>query len=523
MKSSVLACLLMLLPLLLPAQSDSTKIPAGVFERMELYNPWLNSSNPAAHEYDPPSLQAGRLGLSHDAEAGDYRRVMQGDSLRAYRFSTEKYRRINRTALYGLFSYERSFEQGSRFSEVENPYRVTPYLLIDTMAQNEVTDREFFSLKGDVSAPLLPGLYWGLSAGLDVGLASQDRDPRPANKLMRLGLSPGLLYKGETLQLGVNGLFSYYNEDIEVDIIRKNTQLAFFQLHGFNSYTYHVAASYNRLYKAGTAGGEGQLNLSFRQLKSLFIGRFLYFRENADDGRKAGDATWSFVKNDSKLEGNKMLLQNLTTLHRPGAMHRLSSSYSLHYMVGAEIMQRLEQVGDLGAVDWVDYGEEEKYAASLSKLGFDYRFLRLREEYRPLYGLEIGLHFWKQKRAYYLPDMQEGFRQALVSLAVDRTFLFGKNELELGVHIRWKQNMDSYRDYDERGFLAQKLLLPEFNYLSCDFFAPGFSLRYARALEHVFDQIHFSLGGQRYLAWSALYPGEEYRRAVWTFAAAVMF
>lgn len=485
------------------------------FDMMKVFNPWLISTNPAGHFYNP-DIYPGILHLDYLQEAGDYKRVQQGDQLNTYSFKTERYKRIKKTAFFGYFNYDKGFEEGTYYTDLNDPYRGTPYLLIDTIG-NDIIDREFFSLRGDISTPVFRHLNWGFSAAMNVGLASQDRDPRPKNKVLKLNVSQGLILDYTWIKLGVNGLYSYYNEDIEIDIIRENEQLAFFQLHGFDTYTYHVAASFNRLYKRNTAGGEGQLNLKLGGLNTLFGAKLLYVDETADDGRKAGDASWSYIKNDSRLEGNELELFNSNVFRSKNIINTLNISWNSQSLIGAEIIQRLEQVGEAGAVDWVDYAVEEKYSSLVYEGALSYSFILMKDEYRKNFSLNLGVNYLGSEQAYYIPNMQDGYQNRIVFAGIDKSFYYKNHELKIGASLRSKKNISSVQEYNLESFISRKLLIPDFNYLTGNYKASGIDLGYALNLRKLFDKYYFNSS-------LMLYKGEnDLKRIILNFSTGVFF
>jgi hypothetical protein len=488
----------------------------STFGLMPVLNPWLNSSNPAGHSFDP-AVAPGKMELNYRGEKGPYKRVQQGEEIQQYSLRTERYKRINKISFYGDFSYDKSYEKGVRYSNINDPYRGTPYLLIDTSGRYDIYDREFFTLRGDMALPVFRFLSWGFSADMNAGLSSQDRDPRPRNKVLNLDLSQGLLFSTPHVSLGVNALYSYYNEDIEIDIIEKFVHLAFFQLHGMDSYTYHVASSFNRLYKRNTYGGEGQLSLNVGGLHSLFGTKFLYINERVFDGRKAGNASWSYLKDDSHLEGNELEIFNATSFSHGPMLHSLSARYRMRHMVGAEILQRLEQVGEAGAVDWVDYGQEEKYASRIYDLGIAYSFLILERGFARNLQLDLGVDYLGSEQAYYLPDMDESYQNRIFSAAVRKSFFMGRHEIGLGTGMKLKQNLNASQTFDESGLISGILLLPDFEYLTSDYRAPWLEASYAVSMKRLFDKYFIRTN-------IAFYRGSnDMDRTIFNFSTGVIF
>ncbi|MCF8380707.1 MAG: hypothetical protein K9H49_14130 [Bacteroidales bacterium] len=496
--------------------SDSINaVSLNSFDLIRIINPWLMSSNPAGLVLNP-DISPGRMNLAYHGENGDYKRIQQGENIGNYSFQTERYKKKDNTFYFGTFSYDKSLEKGVFYSNINNPYRGTPFLLIDTIGNDEI-DREFFTLRGDLATPLFKNINWGFSADLNVGLASQNRDPRPKNKVLNLSLSQGLLFSFSKLNLGLNMLYSYYNEDIEVEIIKENTQMAFFQLHGLDSYTYHVAASFNRLYKRNSMGGEAQINYNSGKINSLFGTRFLYIDETADDGRKAGDASWSYIKNDSELEGISIELYNTTKITNNSSIHSFNVKARINSMLGSEIIQRLEVFGETEAVDWLTYGVEEKYYSSLKDAEFSYSYLKMKEEFLQNYKIHFAANYYSFEQAYYVPDRDDAYENVILSLDLDKSFYLKKNIISLATGIKHKKNLGFSHNYGEGNFITEKLLIPDLNFLSSDFNALSLKLSYERSLNKLFDKYFFN-------STIDLYSGEnDLNRTIYNFSTGVIF
>jgi len=489
----IMICLFVQALAVVAQESDSTvRVASGTMELFPVLNPWLATSNPAGMRFNA-DMDAGDLTLNYNSENGSYKRAQEGDSLESYFLRTSSYKRMKNTWFYGNFQYEKSYERNCNYNLVNDPYRLTPYLLIDTMARNDVYDREFFNLRGDMSTPFARHFSYGLSVNMDVGLAAQDRDPRPRNKVMNLDVSQGFLFTNRGFSLGLNMLYSYYNEDIEADIIEENVQHAFLQLHGFDRYTYHVASSFNRLYQRSTYGGEGQLGLQLGGLHSIFGAKFLYLVETADDGRKAGNASWSYMKNDSELQGNLLSVYNTSTYSHGKFHHYLEVSNTVRYMLGAEIIQRLEQVGEAGAVDWVDYGREEKYGATYSDLAFSYTFLMMKEKYLRNVELNLGMAYREWDQGYYLPDRTESARNREIGGSVKKAFYLGLHEFTIGAGMNARKSLSAIQDPGTENFINEILTRPDFEYKTRNTTGKWISASWAVKLNRIFDHYFWSM------------------------------
>ena len=476
------------------AQSDSSKIISlKSIDMISFLNPMMTTENPAALCLNP-NIEPGYMSLNYSGVKGDYHAAQQGASLQDYFFETAKYKSIKNTRFFGLFSYSKSYEGDVVFSDINNPYRETPYMLIDTSGNLDIYDREFFNIQGKMSLPLVKNLYWGSSIDMHSGLSVQDRDPRPVNKVLNIDLSEGLLYSSERFRIGANALYSFYNEEIEVDVIEENADYSFQQLLGFDIFTYHVASSYNRFYKRNSIGGEIQIGYDNGKFSTLLSSSLKYYKEKAVDGRLAGNANWVIQKDDSELEGNKISINSSTSIRNDNSLHVINVNGQSQWMIGAERIMRLEQVGDKGADMWVDYWTEEKYASSINTLGLDYSFIMLQEDYNENFSLNLGAKIYEKEQAYYLPFENQSYRNSIMYAEASKSLFLGRHLLSISAGISMKQNLRAEKTFNEGNFIVENILLPDFDYFTSNYVAESMKLSYELDMDKLFNKYFLTVG-----------------------------
>lgn len=485
------------------ATSDSLqKTSLYSFELVYLQNPWLISSNPAALSQMDQSL-IGIMNLNYRFENGSFKRVQQGNKLNSYQLNTYSFSKIKDISLYGGFNYEKSFEKELDYSNVNDPYRLTPYQIIDTLG-NDIYDREFFSVAGGLSKPFGNRLIIGLSGDFKVGLAAQNRDPRPQNQVFNMTLSPGIIYDLGKIKLGFNLLYKYYNEEIEISIVRANSQAVFFSVHGVGIATYHEASSFNRLYKRNSKGFDLQLAYENSKIKSINGSRLLFHEETAGDGRKASEASWSYLKKDSKLNTIQFDLYNGTSIINEEHIHSFGYMLNVNTLLGKEIIQRLDEVEGTILDDWVTYGEEEKYGAEDIKANVYYHFNKLKIHDQKSFGFQLFADYHSFIENYYLPNQEEYYKNMAFGTAFDKNFYPHNKCLSIGLKLKYKMNLEATQSFSDYTFIAKNILVPDFEYLSSNYFSPGFNIAYEIPLKKIFDQyflkstfdIYFGSNGQ---------------------------
>ena len=476
----------LLLPLLLTVVSakgqsqDSTRaVSLHSFYLMPVLNPWLITDNPAGLSQNK-ALFPGEIKLGFSGETGDYKRVQQGNDITHYSFQTGQYKKINSTSFYGHFSYDKSFEKGLIYSDVNNPYRGTPYLLIDTIRiNNNIYDREFFSLNGAFSIPLTKKISYGMATDFKVGLSAQNRDPRPKNKVLNIFVSPGVLFSASKLKVGLNLIYGYYNEDIGVTIVKENIHMTFFSLHGLGTSVYHAAASYARLYKQNKFGVNTQVNYQSGQVSSLLGAKLIFMRETTNDGRGEGNASWAHIKNCAELKGINVEVYHTTVIKTITSIHRLLANLDIRNMLGTEIIQRLENDPNQNYMEnWVTYGKDEKYSSFLLTAKLSYSFIKLKDEFQPNYILDWEIRYLNYNQAYYIPNQKEDYKNLILSLNFDKSFYFRKSVFSISAVFQYKRNLYGTLNLEDNNFIIKKLTAPDFNYLTSNYVVPGAGLSY---------------------------------------------
>lgn len=488
MKTKIATFLFLLINLGLSATDliDKKLYNYYTFKQIEVSTPWLQSDNAAGLSLIPDLFPAD-LKLGFNLSNGDYHSVFQGETMQNYYLSSRSFRKINKTYIYGSFNYRKGLEKGLNFSNLNNPSMNYPYLLADTIG-NDTYDREFFTLEGIISSPLTNQLEWGMKFNYEVGVAAQNRDPRPENKVLKLNVSPGLLYKSGNYKVGVNLNYEYYNEDIDISVIEKNVQYTIFQLHGLGTSTYHASTSFYRLYQQHQLGGGLQLDYSAGSFSNLLHSNLDYLRQTIDDGRAAGTANWSYIKNDALMEGINWNLTDIASFVHGRKTHQVKTSLQIDSRLGTEFIQRLEKVGETDLERWLTYGKEQKYYSVRTEASMFYQLMGKNESGQMNSLLDAGVKYSAFEEKYYLPNLDQHYSNLLFSITYLKMVALPKAVISVEVSFRYQLNLKGEQNIDFTKPLAQKILIPEFNYLNDDYLSPGIALSYQIPLKKIFNK-----------------------------------
>lgn len=478
------------------SQEASDSASYDTYDLLFLRNPWLNTSNPAGLNMNTGTLP-GRMNFNYNLKEGDYKRVQEGESFKAYSLQSESYSRIKDLNFYGNFSYDKSFENGLNYSNTNNPYRGTPYDLIDTLG-NDNYNREFFTLNGAISKPFSPKTILGVAYDFNVGVSVQDRDPRPQNKVLDISLRPGFIYDWSKIKLGLNLIYNYYNEEIDIDIIKENTYMTIFKTLGPEVNLYHEAKSFNRLYKRNSGGFDAQINYLSGSLNTLIGTKFLYFEEGVQDGGKGGDASWNYLRDLATLKGMDWKIYGNLQISNENDYHILNAEFNIITNLGIEKLENLEQLGVLDIQDWVFYMEDQKYNSSKIDASLSYRYLKMKDECSKNYSLSLNSGYSSFEESYYIPFQNQNYNNAFVSLEGLKAFFIKNVQLSLMGGFKYKMNLGGEQDFERDDFINERLLYPDFLYLTSNYYAPKLKIVYEIPLRKLFDKLFINAEAEYY-------------------------
>ncbi len=447
----------------------------NTFRQIELMTPWLQSGN-ATGLRQIPSLFPGSLQLGVDYQNGDFKTVHQGDTRETFSFGSKNYKKIKHTVLYGEFAYWKNFEHDTGFSNVNQPEKVYPYLLADTIG-NDTFDREFFALKGSISSPVNEKLDWGIHFRYKTGTATQNRDPRPENKITELSVLPGLLYRTNNIKLGANLKYAYYNEDIDISVVEENTVYTLFQLHGLGTSDYHTASSFYRLYRQHIFGGGAQIEYLAGAVENLMSGNIGYFFQRVDDGRKAGNASWAAIKNDSEMEGIDFSVSHASMIKKNSSVNRIDMKMNMATRRGSEFIQRLEETGETDLEHWITYSKDPRYYSSQLDMAVSYSYLGLHTNGQMESLFKAGVSSVAFKEKYYLPDLIQKHRNMQLNISYAKIFYTEKATTSVELKFVSQINLSGKQDIND-SFIVEKIIQPNYDFVTSNYLAPGAVVSY---------------------------------------------
>ncbi len=427
--------------------------------------PLTKSDNPAALSLSQIDSTV-KIAASYFNENGDFKAVQMGENLNQFNLTSEGYRTLNNTRVYGAFTYSKEFENNINYTNTYSSYRSTPYLFIDTIG-GDIYKRESFYFNGKVSHTFKHKLNIGADAKYLSGLGAQNHDPRAQSKISNSQANIGVLYHiSPSFKIGGNIFYHYYNEEVNIEVVQASTTYYIFALTGLGTYSKHEAASFNRLYARNTFGG----SLQFKLKSHVFILGYSNFYENVHDGRKDGKALWSALKNDSKLQNQTITGNYIFTFQKDQYRHQISLHGAQSRSVGAEVLQSLNLVNeDYSIYQWQTLSEEDKYSLETQDVSLKYELSKFKSTVLKDYSLSMLGAYNTYIEKYYTPDMSIDYSSAKIEVEGYKHFSLNAINLSCMLSGALVKSIDKKYDLNYQTFITELLILPDYNYYTSDY------------------------------------------------------
>lgn len=347
MKRIVTLSLLLFAASALSAQSESQK-SLFTLDRLPWINPWLTTDNMSGMTLNDDIFKGftafSDATLSARLQSGSLKNIYDPRSTITGAFNIDSYSKLGKVFLYGRFGYDYSHMEESRWRGLIDPYE-TPFMMADSIPGN--ISLEMYKMEAGIGIPL--GKFSiGVDVRYDVGLMAKHKDLRNKNTYMNFDISPGIMYRGETVKAGLNLGYIRNTEKIEYSQVDKNSEKYMFDLYGLWLYhsTGFSSAETSRMKENSSVYGAVQLDLIFGKFRI-----FNNFRAEYLSGLQ-GETKYNNLIHG---ETHKLTYSNSLTLQY-GLRHRIVADFSSYRMTGDKFLQRQELDPASNVRIWVSYG-----------------------------------------------------------------------------------------------------------------------------------------------------------------------
>lgn len=281
----------------------------GQIKYLDLTHPFLFTDNAAAIGLVKlPAL--GSTYISGALQEGSFRRPQQPKEEQQVSFRSERIMSLGKLNLMGAFAFDQIWSKQIRMSDVLDPYRGNPYILSDSVGGD--WNKQFYQL--DLRAATVPLAGGRLNLGAEIhykaSTGARQNDPRPLNYSNQIDLAPSVVWHLSPVhQLGANGWFRSYKEDIRITLVNTQSTQNLYKLLGVGEYEHGapdvITTGYSRNYEGSQYGGDLQYFYTKDKLKLVLSGGFRYYTEDVTDGTtkpvKAGRYTYNEYRGSARL------------------------------------------------------------------------------------------------------------------------------------------------------------------------------------------------------------------------------
>lgn len=432
LRSIILAAIL-----LLPVHSFAQTPSVQAFDVLQLYSPWLTSSNRAGLNQLPVGHIA-RAGVEVVKSDGGYRNLYESSNALEARIGAQAYSHATqRLTFYGDMNYSYNLAEDMGGPVMMNPdYNAINFYEYPDDNHGRRT-KELYTLNAGMSCQVSNSFSIGVGAAYQAGNVSKRKDPRDLSRWMDFGLSFGVMNRfSDMFSLGAD---FRYRRTVETLSSRTygvtGTNYFYFVDYGaslgkvevLGSDNYFVATSTERPMLNTFYGPALQFEVGNPRGELFFFSELSYLRRTGSYGDKA-DSEILFSANT----GNEFRYDGVVSL-RYETKHRISLGLLYgNYSNSINSFSVLSQPGEDLLVEY--YGPVKTQDRTIVEGKLGYEALIGGVSLHPLWRVSAQMDFRLDNvDAYYYPYTRNQKAETVcLSAGVARSISAGKNVFDLG-------------------------------------------------------------------------------------------
>ncbi len=477
------------------AAQDSTRYSLYLTDLYTVMYPVTNSAN-AATLRALPAIEYGTLGLGYAHESGNFKPVLTEGISNGVNFSTEKYRFFKRTAVYGNFSADRTWDAFADYFNTENAYRGTPYILLDTVGHDQV-ERQVYRIEGRV-AHSIGNHTIGASVRYKAGLSAQNRDPRAKIMVSEFTVGPGYMWQIGHQKLGITAGWDYRSEEVEVKVIEDFQEYTLYYLLGIRAATSLSSNSFVRRYNRQGYRVEGQWANAW--LTCIMGGNA------SEEGVTDGMYSLTDNKDFARMQNTALYANLFATFREHENLHSIVLKSQINEGKGTEIVQKKIVQPPYNQDVWVPIGENQSYVQNEGQANLNYRYTRLKTRYLRDFSVEANVALNSFSATYRLLDDHVKYTNLGLGGGIVKNLPLGNGLLTAQANVRFVKNVDkqlNITDFSEDAnvtlpphyaTLENVVVRPDYAFFTSGFWESGIRFTYALPLQGNGTQMYLSSG-----------------------------
>ncbi|MDE6091054.1 MAG: hypothetical protein K2G41_10160 [Duncaniella sp.] len=406
---------------------------------------------------DIPVSQLAILNAGYRWQQGDYHNIDASGHSDGFGVDVYGIKRLERISFEGSVEYFNETDRQKCWNSTLYQSKLNPFVLADSEPSDYDTER--FRVSGRVAYRLSSKFVVGVNTVYNVGVMSDEKDPRLETKGMRFVLNPGVsweMIKGYTL--GLTGGLNLFSESSKYTCVATAVNYPFYLMSGLGTYFPQSNSSYTRDAKGTSWFAGGDMRMKFSDSMEDYL-QVTYSHEF--ESAKDGGSTYQFKGGD--YINNVMRVSNRFSITGEGMAHNVSLRAETNDVKGKWFDQKSVTVN--GSTHYEVMSSSIKHKQTLTSFGGDYRLDLLDKAGVPTLTVGIGAGYLSSDTKNY-PELYFSKYSLLdVTAGVMKHFRVRNVRLGVGVNGGYVGKLSS--SYDFTGLeLEKEYTMPMFAYLS---------------------------------------------------------
>ncbi|MDE6867509.1 MAG: hypothetical protein K2J23_08980 [Muribaculaceae bacterium] len=369
--------------------------------------------------------------------------------------------RLNKISFEGEVGYLSYKEHDRKWNSTLYLNPLNPFIIGDDMASDYKIDR--FVINGRFAYKFSSRFRFGLNADYNVGVMSDESDPRVETKGMRFILNPGVDFDiTDKLTVGATGGIDLMSESQNYTCLQTAVNFVFYLMNGLGSNYPWSNNAYTRNTKGTSwfAGVDGRYKVSGNISNYLTL-QYRHDSENAIDG----GSSYKFRGGD--FSNNVFEITDRFSIKGTRYAHNVEVGFAANDVKGRWYDQK--QTSQNGTIVWEILNSSIKHKQTYMTAHADYRFDILNDESISSLTAGAGLSFTNSDSKNY-PELY--FRKySNLDFNANVTKYFNIRNVRLGIGVKGGYMTSLSSSCDLAGIdLEEEYSLPMYYYLTSDAF-----------------------------------------------------
>lgn len=417
--------------------------------------------NPVSISYMPLS-ELAVIGAGYGWKQGDYHSLDRSGHSDVLTVGAFGQKRLKRVAFEGDVTYFNENDRARCWNSTLFQSRLNPFILADSEPSDYNTER--FHVQGKLSYDFSERFRFGLNAEYNVGVMSDEKDPRLETKGMRFVINPGVQFDVTSkFAVGATAGLNLFNESSRYSCVQTSVNYKFYVMSGLGTYYPQTGSSYSRDAKGTSwfAGLDFKCRFNERVADYLSLS-YSHESENATDG----GSTYQFKAGE--YTNGVMRLYNRLSLKAGALVHNVELWAENNAVKGRWFDQK--NVTENGTTHYVVMGSSIKHKESRSSARVAYRLDILGRENVSQLSAGVSAKLLSSDTKNYPELYRQKYNRLIVGANVAKHFSI-KN-VRLGIALDGNYAMSLSSQYDFAGLeLEHSYCLPMYAYLTSTAYA----------------------------------------------------